>query len=164
MKLKTLDDLLVHELKDLYSAESQLIKALPKMAKAAQSPNLKQAFTSHLEETKVQKERLEQALQILEVSPRGMKCKAMEGLIEEGQELIEEDGDPIVKDAGLIGAAQKVEHYEIAGYGTAAAMAELLGKKDIAQLLKQTLSEEKMADVKLNKLAKSEINIKAVAK
>jgi ferritin-like metal-binding protein YciE len=164
MKLKTLDDLLIHDLKDLYSAESQLIRALPKMAKAASSPSLKQAFTEHLEVTKAQKERLDQVFQTIGASPRGMKCKAMEGLIEEGQDMIQEDGDPTVKDAGLIGSAQKVEHYEIAGYGTVAAMAELLGKTDIAKLLQQTLQEEKQTDELLNKIAMSEINVEAEAK
>ena len=139
MKLKTLDALLVDMLKDLYSAESQLVKALPKIAKAAQAEELKNAFTAHLEETRGQVARLDTIFEQLEVSPRGKKCKAMEGLIEEGKELIEEDAEPSVKDAGLIGAAQKVEHYEIAGYGTARTIAELLGHNDIAKLLQETL-------------------------
>ena len=163
MKLKTLDALLVDMLKDLYSAESQLVKALPKMAKAAQAEELKNAFTAHLEETRGQVARLDTIFEQLEVSPRGKKCKAMEGLIEEGKELIEEDAEPSVKDAGLIGAAQKVEHYEIAGYGTARTIAELLGHNDIAKLLQETLDEEGMADKKLTDLAESVINIEAEA-
>lgn len=163
MKLKTLDALLVDMLKDLYSAESQLVKALPKMAKAAQAEDLKNAFTAHLEETRGQVARLDTIFEQLEVSPRGKKCKAMEGLIEEGKELIEEDAEPSVKDAGLIGAAQKVEHYEIAGYGTARTIAELLGHNDIAKLLQETLDEEGMADKKLTDLAESVINIEAEA-
>ncbi|MEI7686011.1 MAG: ferritin-like domain-containing protein [Planctomycetota bacterium] len=163
MKLKTLDALLVDMLKDLYSAESQLVKALPKIAKAAQAEELKNAFTAHLEETRGQVARLDTIFEQLEVSPRGKKCKAMEGLIEEGKELIEEDAEPSVKDAGLIGAAQKVEHYEIAGYGTARTIAELLGHNDIAKLLQETLDEEGMADKKLTDLAESVINIEAEA-
>lgn len=163
MKLKTLDALLVDMLKDLYSAESQLVKALPKMAKAAQAEDLKNAFTAHLEETRGQVARLDTIFEQLEVSPRGKKCKAMEGLIEEGKELIEEDAEPSVKDAGLIGAAQKVEHYEIAGYGTARTIAELLGHNDIAKLLQETLDEEGMADKKLTDLAESVINVEAEA-
>jgi len=163
MKLKTLDDLLVDMLKDLYSAETQLVKALPKMAKAAHSGELKKAFTAHLEETRGQVARLDTIFEQLEASPRGKKCKAMEGLIEEGKELIDEDADPSVKDAGLIGAAQKVEHYEIAGYGTARTIAELLGHDEIAKLLQETLDEEGMADKKLTDLAESVINIEAEA-
>jgi ferritin-like metal-binding protein YciE len=163
MKLKTLDALLVDMLKDLYSAESQLVKALPKMAKAAQAEDLKNAFTVHLEETRGQVARLDTIFEQLEVSPRGKKCKAMEGLIEEGKELIEEDAEPSVKDAGLIGAAQKVEHYEIAGYVTARTIAELLGHNDIAKLLQDTLDEEGMADKKLTDLAESVINVEAEA-
>lgn len=161
MKLKTLDDLLTDMLKDIYSAEGQLVKALPKMAKAAESDELRQAFTDHLEETRGQVSRLDEIFKHLEASPRGKKCKAMEGLIEEGKELIEEDAEPTVKDAGLIGAAQKVEHYEIAAYGTARAIAELLGYDEIARLLQETLDEEGAADKKLTDLAESVINITA---
>src|SRR5690606_8969412 len=117
MKLESLQNLFVEELRDLYNAENQLIKALPKMAKAASHPDLQKAFEAHLEETKGQVERLEPIFGALELNPKGKKCKAMEGLIEEGSEIIEKEGDPSVKDAALICAAQKVEHYEIAGYG-----------------------------------------------
>jgi len=161
MALRTLDDLLLHELKDLYSAENQLVKALPKMAKAATSEELQKAFQEHLEETKNQVQRLEQIFEELDGSSRGKKCKAMEGLIEEGKELIDEDAEDAVKDAGLIGAAQKVEHYEIAGYGTAIAWAKLLGNQKVADLLQETLEEEKAADAKLNELAESEVNVEA---
>jgi ferritin-like metal-binding protein YciE len=127
MKLNTLEDLLHHELKDLYSAENQLVKALPKMAKAASNEELKAGFEEHLEQTESHVERLDQIAEQIRRKLAGHKCKGMEGLIEEGDELIREDADENVRDAGLIGAAQRVEHYEIAGYGTAAALAEKLG-------------------------------------
>ena len=161
MKTKTLNDLLIDELKDLYSAENQLIKALPKMAKAANSENLSAAFTDHLEETRGQVERLEKIFTILEGTPKGKKCKAMEGLIEEGKEVMEEEYEPAVMDAALIGAAQRVEHYEIAGYGTARTLATLLGHDEVAELLQETLDEEGNADKKLTDLAESEINVEA---
>ncbi len=165
MKAKTLHDLYVDELKDLLSAENQLIKALPKMAKAAQSPELKQGFTDHLAETKVQAERLTQILDELGKSGRGKKCKAMEGLIEEGKEWVDaDDADPAVRDAALIGAAQRVEHYEIAGYGTARTFANLLGEKKAAKLLQQTLDEEAATDKKLSKLAETVVNPEAAAR
>jgi ferritin-like metal-binding protein YciE len=160
-KLKSLEDLFEHQLKDLYSAEKQLIEALPKMAETASDAGLKKAFESHLEETKEQKKRLEQVCELVGISPGRMKCKAMEGLVEEGEETIDEDATPEVKDAGLIASAQRIEHYEIAGYGTAAHYAERLGKAEAAQLLRQTLAEEQQADTKLNKLAKGYINQKA---
>src|SRR4051794_36052198 len=138
MKLDSLHDLLVSELKDLYSAENQLVKALPKMAKAASSAELRDAFTQHLEVTRGQVERLEQVFAELDVSPRGKKCKAMEGLIEEGKELLEEDADPAVLDAALIAAAQRVEHYEIAGYGCVRTFAEHLGYDKVVRLLEET--------------------------
>lgn len=163
MKLKSLDDLLLHELKDLLSAEKQLLKALPKMAKASHSAKLKAAFTEHLGQTKGHVERLEQAFGILGTPARAVHCKAMEGLVLEGAELIEEDADPMVKDAALIGAAQRVEHYEIAAYGTSRTLAELLGRKDVAALLQKTLDEEKTTDENLTALAKGEINPKAAA-
>ena len=162
MKMKTLEDLYVNELKDLYNAENQLLKALPKMAKAANAPELKEAFESHLEETRGQVERLEQIFKELDVSPKGKKCKAMEGLVEEGSEMIKEDAEPPVKDAGLIAAAQRVEHYEIAGYGAARTFATLLGYDKAAKLLQETLDEEAGADEKLTELANSVINIEAV--
>ncbi|WP_242927197.1 YciE/YciF ferroxidase family protein [Pontibacter vulgaris] len=163
-KLKSLEELFLHELKDLYSAEKQLLEALPKMAKKAADPKLKQAFEMHLEETKVQKERIEKVCELMGISPGRMKCKAMEGLIEEGEDMIDEDATPETKDAGLIASAQRIEHYEISGYGTAAHFAERLGHKEAAQLLNETLKEEQNADTKLNKLAKSFINPKAMEK
>ena len=164
MSLKTLDDLFLEELKDLHSAESQLVKALPKMAKAASSEKLREGLEMHLEQTKGHVERLDQIFKELgEKSPRGHKCKAMEGLIEEGKEMIEEDGEPEVKDAGLIGAAQRVEHYEIAAYGTACAFANMLGHKEAEELLQKTLEEEKETDEKLTELAQSEVNAAAQA-
>ena len=161
-KLKTLEDLFHHQLKDLYSAEKQLLEALPKMAKKARDPKLKQAFELHLQETEEQKARLEQVCEMIGISPGRMKCKAMEGLIEEGEDMIHEDADSDVKDAGLIAEAQRMEHYEISGYGTAAHYAERLGLKDVARILNATLEEEQATDTKLNKLAKGYINQKAM--
>jgi len=157
-----LQELLVDELKDIYSAENQIIKALPKMAKAASSPELKRAFERHLEETKRQVERLDQIGEALDIKMTGKKCKGMEGLIEEGKEIMSEDLEEDTLDAGLIGAAQKVEHYEIAAYGTARAHANLLGLNTIARLLQQTLDEEGNTDRKLTQLAESIINVEAV--
>jgi|SRR4030095_447663 ferritin-like metal-binding protein YciE len=161
MKLNTLEDLLLHELKDLYSAENQLVKALPKMAKAASNAELKAAFEEHLEQTVGQVERLDQIAEKLGKKLTGHKCKAMEGLIEEGSELISEDAAESVRDAGLIGAAQRVEHYEIAGYGTARTFAEQLGHSEIAELLEETLDEEKETDENLTELATSAVNVEA---
>ena len=163
MKLNTIEDLFLQELKDLYSAENQLVKALPKMAKAATNADLQAGFEEHLEQTKGHVERLDKIAEQLGVKLTGHKCKAMEGLIEEGSELIEEDADDSVRDAGLIGAAQRVEHYEIAGYGTARALASRLGHKDIAKILTQTLEEEKETDAKLTDLAESTVNEEAAA-
>lgn len=163
MKLQTLQDLFVHELKDLYSAENQLIKALPKMAKAATNDELRAGFEEHLEETKNHVTRLEQIAATCECKLTGHRCKAMEGLIEEGSELISEDAADSVRDAGLIGAAQRVEHYEIAGYGTARALAERLGYDEAVQLLTETLEEEKATDEKLTNLAESAVNEEAMA-
>ena len=157
-----LQELLEDELKDLYSAENQIIKALPKMAKAATSPELRRAFERHLEETRRQVERLDQIGEELEIKMTGKKCKGMEGLIAEGRELMEEDLEEDALDAGLIGAAQKVEHYEIAAYGTARTHAEMLGYRRIAKLLQQTLNEEGMTDKKLTQLAESVVNYEAV--
>ena len=140
MKLSTLDDLLHHELKDLFSAENQLVKALPKMAKAATDAELKAGFTQHLAETKGQVDRLKECASLLGVKLGGHTCAAMEGLVEEGADMIDEDADDHVRDAGLIGAAQRVEHYEMAGYGTARALATLLGHKNVAALLGETLA------------------------
>jgi ferritin-like metal-binding protein YciE len=157
-----LQELLVDELKDIYNAENQIIKALPEMAKAASSPELKRAFERHLEETKRQVERLDQIGEALDIKMTGKKCKGMEGLIEEGKEIISEDLEADALDAGLIGAAQKVEHYEIAAYGTARAHANMLGLNKIARLLQQTLDEEGNTDKKLTQLAESIINVEAV--
>jgi ferritin-like metal-binding protein YciE len=161
MKLNTLKSLYFHELKDLYSAEKQLIKALPKMAKAASNAQLRAGFEKHLEETKEHAKRLERILASHDQTTRGPRCKAMEGLVEEGSELMEEEGDPEVIDAALIGAAQKVEHYEIAGYGTARTFAELIGDKEGAKILQTTLDEEGATDKKLTDLAVSTINVSA---
>jgi ferritin-like metal-binding protein YciE len=163
MKMRSIHDLYVDELKDLYNAEHQLLKALPKMAKAASAPELAEAFTAHLEETKGQIERLEKIFKKLDATPKGKKCKAMEGLIEEGKELMEEDADPAVMDAGLIAAGQRVEHYEMAGYGCVRTFAKLLGYTEAATLLQETLNEEGAADKKLTKLAESVINVEALA-
>ena len=161
MEMESLEDLYVEELRDLYNAENQLTKALPRMAKKATSGELTTAFESHLGETKVQIERLDQIFKKLGKKPTGKKCAAMEGLIEEGKELMAEDMDEDVMDAALISAAQKVEHYEIASYGTVRTYAKLLGDNEAARLLQQTLDEEGAADKKLTKLAESGINIEA---
>jgi ferritin-like metal-binding protein YciE len=161
MKIQTLTDLYIHQLKDLYSAEKQLIKALPKMAKAATNEKLRAGFELHLEETKEHATRLESLLSSHKQTTRGPKCKAMEGLIEEGKELMEDEVDPEVLDVGLIAAAQKVEHYEIAGYGCARTLAEILGDKAGQKVLQQTLDEEGSTDKKLTELALSEINVSA---
>jgi ferritin-like metal-binding protein YciE len=162
MELETLQDLYITELKDLYSAEKQIIKALPKMAKAASNKQLKAGFEKHLEETREHASRLETLLVSHDETTRGPKCKGMEGVLQEGDEMIEEDADEEVRDAGLIAAAQRVEHYEMAGYGCARTYAELLGDKQGAKLLQRTLDEESAADQKLTKLAKTTINLAAV--
>jgi ferritin-like metal-binding protein YciE len=156
-------DLYIHELKDLYSAENQIIKALPKMAKAASSDELRQAFEEHLEQTQEHARRLETIFERMEMAARGKKCKAVEGLIEEGKETMEKDAEPAVLDAALIAAAQRVEHYEIAGYGCARTYARLLGEEEAAELLQQTLDEEGETDKKLTELAESAINAEAAA-
>ena len=156
--MHTLQHLLVHEVQDLYDAEKQLIEALPRMAEKASHPQLKAAFTGHLRETEQQARRLEQIARMLNVDPDEVSCKAMKGLIKEGEEVIKEGKDPAVTDAGLIGAAQKVEHYEMAGYGTARAHAQNLGLIEIARLLQQTLDEESAANEKLTRLAEGSIN------
>ena len=161
MELQTLKDLYIHELKDLFSAEQQLVRALPKMAKAASNQELAAGFQEHLEQTKGHAQRLEQILSSHKQSTRGPKCKGMEGIVAEGAEMIEEEADNEVKDAGLIAAAQRVEHYEMAGYGTARTYAELLGDKEGAKLLGLTLEEERQTDQKLSKLAKSAVNVAA---
>lgn len=152
--ITTPKDLLIEELKDLYSAETQLTKALPRMAKAAQSEELQNAFETHLEETKEHAVRIERMMKTLGESPKGKKCKAMEGLIEEGKEVLKEDAEPGIKDMALIVAAQKVEHYEIAGYGGARTLAEIAGEKEIAETLQETLDEEGKTDKLLTEIAK----------
>lgn len=152
-KINSLRELLVDELQDLYNAESQLIKALPKMAKAASNEELKEGFNDHLEQTRGHVDRLEQAFQFLGEKAKGKTCHAMKGLIEEGAEAIESEAPDAVRDAQLIGAAQRVEHYEIAAYGTARAFAEKLGEKKVVKLLQQTLDEEGDTDKKLTALS-----------
>lgn len=161
MQENGLQRLYVEQLKDIYSAESQLLKALPKMAKAARSQDLRQGFEKHLEQTKGHVERLEQIFSSLDESPKGKKCMGMQGLIEEGEEVIQEESASEALDAGLIAAAQRVEHYEIAAYGSVHAFAELLGDDDSVSLLRQTLDEEKETDKKLTELS-VEINKQAM--
>jgi ferritin-like metal-binding protein YciE len=161
MSMDSLKDLYIDELKDLYNAENQLLKALPKMAKKAAAPELKRAFQDHLAQTQGHVDRLAKIFKGLGEKPTGKTCKAMKGLVEEGKEVIEEDGDDSVLDAALIGAAQRVEHYEIAGYGVVRTFASLLGEEDAMGLLQRTLNEEAEADTKLTKLAESIINVEA---
>jgi ferritin-like metal-binding protein YciE len=161
VRLKTLDDLFLDELRDIYSAEKQLTKALPKLAKAADAPDLKAAFETHLTETEGQIERIERVFELLGHTPRAKTCEAMQGLVAEGAEMAAEDGDPAVRDAGLIAGAQKVEHYEIAGYGCLITWAKRLGHGKVARLLEQTLAEEKATDEKLTTLAESLVNAEA---
>jgi len=163
MEMESLRDLYIDQLKDLYSAENQLIKALPKMAKAASDEQLRSAFQTHLEETRGHAERLQQIFEKLGARPTGKKCKAMEGLVAEGKEMMEEDAEDEVMDAGLIAAAQRIEHYEIAGYGTVRAYAELLGDREAARLLQQTLDEEGKTDKMLTQIAEDTINVQAQA-
>jgi len=158
MKLNSLRDLYITELKDLYDAEHRIIKALPKMAESANSPELRSAFEQHLEQTRGHVSRLEQIFQRLDEPAKGQKCKGIEGIIDEGEDLMDKDSAPAVCDAALISAAQKVEHYEIAGYGTARTFARRLGFDDQAMLLDQTLKEEGQTDKKLTSLAESYIN------
>jgi ferritin-like metal-binding protein YciE len=153
MRLNSMDNAFVDMLRDIYSAENQLTQALPKMAEAAHSQQLRQAFEMHLEETQEHVERLRNIFKQLGESPSGENCQAMEGLIEEGKEIIEKRGDEQVRDVALIAAAQKVEHYEIAAYGTARTLAKLMGQNEMAQLLQQTLDEEGKADQKLTDIA-----------
>lgn len=161
MKLNSLRDVLAECVRDLYSAETQLIKALPRMAKATKSPELKAAFTGHLEETRGQAARLEQICEIMGIKAKGKTCAAMKGLIEEGAEVIGEDGTPAAKDAAMIVAAQKIEHYEISGYGSCRTFATILGETEIANLLAKTLEEEGAADKKLTAIAEATVNDEA---
>jgi ferritin-like metal-binding protein YciE len=160
-EMDTLRELYVEGLKDLWSAENQILKGLPRMIKAASHPQLKRAFTKHEAQTRMQVKRLERICKELGESPRGKKCVGMEGLIEEAKELLSEKPEPNVLDAGLISAAQHVEHYEMAGYGTARTWARLLGYENQAQLLQQTLDEEQATDLLLTDIATSQINIDA---
>jgi len=162
MKLDTLKTLYIDELRDLYNAENQLLKALPKMAKGASSEDLKDAFEKHLEQTRSHVERLEEVFQEIGETPKGKTCKAMKGLIEEGSEILKEDGEESVIDAGIIVAAQKVEHYEIASYGSVRTFAQLLGKDRSAELLQTTLDEESETNETLNQLAEEIVNPEAL--
>ncbi len=164
MKLDTMQDLFVDQVLDLYSAESQIVKALPKMADAATTPDLQRGFHEHLEQTKTHVDRLRQICDDLNIPINGSSCKGMEGIIDEGKDFVSAKGDPVVRDAGLIAAAQRVEHYEISGYGTARTFANRLGYSKAAQLLEQTLTEEKQTDQKLTNLAEREVNQKAQSK
>ena len=163
MALDSLESLFLDELKDVYHAEKQLVKALPRMAKAASSPELRQAFTDHLKETQGQVQRLERIFRDLGLTPRAKKCEGMLGLVEEGKAIMEEDGEEAVIDAALIAAGQRVEHYEIAAYGCLRTYAQLLGYDNAVNLLQQNLQEEEAADEKLNALAEGGINQAAVA-
>ncbi len=158
MKLDSLRTLWIEEMRDIYNAENQLLKALPKMAKKASTPELKKAFESHLEETKTHAERLEEIFARLGKKPSGKTCKAMKGLVEEGSEMMEEDGPASVIDAGIIAAAQRVEHYEMAGYGVVRTFASVLGEDDAEELLQETLDEEGAADKKLTEIAENFVN------
>jgi ferritin-like metal-binding protein YciE len=161
MKLNTLHDLYLNELKNLYNCEQQILKALPDMAEAASSPDLRRAFQKHLEQTKAQAQRLEQIFQKLGEPAKGQKCKGIEGIIDEGEDLMDEDAPPAVSDAALIASAQRVEHYEMAGYGTARSFARRLGFEDHARLLQEALNEETETDKMLTSLADSYINEEA---
>ena len=162
MKLESLRDLLIEQLQDLYDAEQRITEALPKMEKAATSPDLKAAFRKHLGETEGQVQRLEQVFKALGETAKAKTCKAMKGLIAEGEESIKEDAEAEVRDAALIASAQRVEHYEIAGYGTVRAYAKLLKQDECVRLIEQTLAEEKATDEALTRLAVSAINVEAV--
>lgn len=164
MAIKTAEELFVHELSDIYSAEKQLTKALPRLARAAENPDLAAAFETHLEETQGQIERIDQVVEVLGIRLKRIKCAAMEGLVEEGKEVIDSIEKGPVRDAALIGGAQKVEHYEIASYGTIAALAKQLGYKDALPYLLETLEEEKATDEKLTLLAEQGGNQKAASK
>jgi ferritin-like metal-binding protein YciE len=163
MSLDSLESLFIEELRDIYNGEKQIIRALPKMAKAAGSPGLQQAFTKHLKETEAQVQRLERIFQGMGQAVRGKQCKGLEGILEEGKEILEKESDESVLDAALIAAAQKVEHYEIASYGCLRTYAQLLGQTQAVKLLEQTLAEEEAADKKLTQLGESGINEAAAA-
>jgi ferritin-like metal-binding protein YciE len=162
--IKTMEDLFLEEIRDLLDSEKQITKALPKMAKAAQSPDLCSAFTEHLDQTRGHVARLERIFSNIGAKSGGVKCKAMEGLLKEGDDMVSLTDPGMVRDAGLIAAAQRVEHYEMAGYGSARTFAQLLGRTSAADLLDQTLEEEKEADQKLTGIAESMVNQRALAK
>ncbi len=164
MKLESLKDLYLEQLKDLYSAETQLVEALPKMAEAASAPDLRKAFSDHLRQTSEHVRRLERIFQDLQENPKGHTCEGMKGLIKEGDQMIHMKGEPPVLDAGLIASAQRVEHYEIAGYGTVRTYAELLGKDDHDSILERTLQEEEETDERLTELAESHVNEEALVR
>lgn len=163
LKLDSLRDLFIEELRDLYSAETQLVEALPKVVETADASELKSAIEHHLDETRGHVDRLETIFQEIGEDPSGETCEAMKGLIKEAEILLKAKGDPAVRDAGLIGAAQRVEHYEIAGYGTARSLARRLGHQEIAELIQKTLNEESKADEKLTSIAEGKVNISAAA-
>lgn len=158
MKLHSLEDLFHEQVRDMYDAERQLVKALPKMAKAASSDELRSAFEEHLDQTRGQVERLERVFEMLGKKPRAKTCDAMEGMIDEGEDIIDADAEPMVRDAGLIAAAQRVEHYEIAGYGCLRTWAHQMNNHELADLIEQTLREEKEADQKLTQIAEGMVN------
>lgn len=162
MKLESLHKLWIHELKDLYSAEHQILESLPKLASAASHDELQTALGEHLRQTRTHVARLEKIFEGLEFEPTGQRCKGMEGLLEEGKGMLTAEAEPMVRDAGIIAACQRVEHYEIAGYGTAAAYAEILGEHDAAKLLQETLDEESAADIRLSRLARKRVNFEAL--
>jgi ferritin-like metal-binding protein YciE len=162
MKIESMEDLFLEQIEDLYDAEQRLVKALPKMAEAATSPALRQAFESHLGETKGHVTRLEKVFQALRKKPKGQTCDAMKGLIEEGEDMVSNTDQSPLRDAGLIAAANRVEHYEIAAYGSVQAFAKTLGNMEAAKLLETTLNEEKKADEKLTKLAENSVNQEAL--
>jgi ferritin-like metal-binding protein YciE len=163
MSLDSLENLFLEELKDIYSAEKLIVRALPRMAKASESQELQQAFTQHLKETQGHVERLERIFKGLDQTARGKKCKGMEGLLEEGKEIMEQEGEGAVIDAALIAAAQRVEHYEMAAYGCLRTYAQLLGNPDAERLLQQTLNEEEAADQKLTQIGEGGVNQAAAA-
>jgi ferritin-like metal-binding protein YciE len=163
MSLDSLHGLFLEELKDIYNAENQLTKALPRMAKAAESPELQQAFTNHLKETEGHVQRLQRIFKELGEEPKGKRCKGMQGLVEEGKEIMEKPGEPAVIDAALIAGAQRVEHYEIAAYGCLRTYAQLLGMENAVKLLEQTLAEEEAADKKLTEIGEGGVNNQAAA-
>lgn len=162
-EFNSLNDLFIDQIRDLYDAEQRITDALPKMVEAAHSPDLKQAFDSHLQETRGHVTRLENIFRQIGVETKRETCQAMKGIIDEGEQMVKAKGSSDVKDAALIAAAQRVEHYEIAGYGTARTFALQLGRQEVANILQQTLQEEKMADEKLNRVAESKINARAAA-